>query len=328
VDGWETASGPITHYSLAGSFSQSEGTLSNSWFDANDGGSLDSFTPGGPPDNFGTIQPIAPLDGVASATMQVPGPSLDNATVFIYVINPSELLVVSFDLPGEGAIFEGEAIATSAWFTAASVEPSYIFASTGTSAGVATSSIGIVGFSSGSSSTVSGKMYTYAVGTPGTQNLTGSYAFTAASGRLAITGASEGTSPVCYLTNPVDGVSAFCISTDPTASLGMMDVQPAVPYSNSSLSGNFFFGSAEPGDDTAPDLSGVASISSGNLTGTEDTSSSSGLSLGAAINAALSIHADGTGTLGPNTILVTNGTEIYFINEANGAPAQVQEFQP
>ena len=63
------------------------------------------------------------------------------------------------------------------------------------------------------------------------------------------------------------------------------------------------------------------------MTGTEDTSSSSGLSLGAAINAALSIDSDGTGTMGPNTVLVTNGTEIYFINEASGAPAEVQVFQ-
>ncbi len=49
--------------------------------------------------------------------------------------------------------------------------------------------------------------------------------------------------------------------------------------------------------------------------------------MGAAINGTLSINADGTGTMGANTVLVTNGTEIYFINEANGAPAEVQVFQ-
>ena len=142
-----------------------------------------------------------------------------------------------------------------------------------------------------------------------------------------MTGANSATSPNCYLTNPFDGVSAFCVSTDSTASLGVMEAQPAATYGNNSLSGNFFFGSGEPGDATVPGVSGIASISSGNLTGTEDTSSASGLSLAAAIQAAVSINPDGTGTMGPNTVLVTNGTEIDFINEANGAPAAVQVFQ-
>ncbi|MGH9734590.1 MAG: Ig-like domain-containing protein [Candidatus Acidiferrales bacterium] len=328
VDGWENTSGPLTHYSLAGSFAENGGTLSNPWLDANDGGSMHSFISTGSADNFGTIQPLARLDGISNATIQIPGKSVDNANVVIYVINASEFFIVSFDLPGDGPVFAGRAVATSSSFTPASIAPTYIFRTTGSSAGLASAAIGLLNFSGSSvSGTVSGQLDSYAVGAAGNQSVSGTYAFTLASGRLAVTGASSATSPICYLTNPFDNVAAFCIGTDSAASLGVMDTQPAATYGNSSLSGNFFFGTGEPADDTAPDLSGAATISSGTLTGIEDTSTSSGLSLGAPINSALAVNSDGTGTMGPNTVLVTNGMEIYFINEASGAPAEVQIFQ-
>lgn len=117
------------------------------------------------------------------------------------------------------------------------------------------------------------------------------------------------------------------ISSDTNASLGVFATQPAATYSNSSLSGNFFLGSNEPGDNTVPDLSGVASISSGSLKGTQDASASTGLTTGTAFNASLSISANGSGNLGANTVAVTNGTVLYFINEADSAPAEVQVFE-
>jgi hypothetical protein len=205
--------------------------------------------------------------------------------------------------------------------------PSYIFRFTGSSSGAAAATIGLAGFSGGSSGTVTGSMDQYSGGTASQQNLTGTYGFTAASGRLAIVGASSATSPTCYLTGPLDGVSAFCVSTDSTASLGVLEAQPAATYGNSSLSGNFFFGGMEPGDNTVTDLSGVASISSGSLTGTVDESTPAALSLASPFSATLTINANGLGNFGANTAAVTNGLVLYFINEAKDAPAQVQVFE-
>ncbi|HTU35299.1 MAG TPA: Ig-like domain-containing protein [Candidatus Acidoferrum sp.] len=326
IVGWENATGVLGHFSAAGAFAQSAGNMLNASFDVNDGGSL--ITAAGPVGGFGTIEePVATETGATYAQLQIGVRSLQTANVTIYVINSSELFIISNDL-SPTAVISGRAIATTGSLTPASIAPSYIFRSTGSSAGVASASIGRLNFSGGGATgTVSGNIDSYAVGTTGNQSVTGSYAFTPASGRLAVTGTNSAASPICYLTNPFDDAAAFCISTDSTASLGIMDVQPAATYGNTSLTGNFFFGSGEPGDDGVPDISGIAAISSGTLTGTEDTSSSSGLSLSAVINAALSINSDGTGTMGPNTVLVTNGTEMYLINEANGAPAEVQVFQ-
>lgn len=324
VDGWENSTGSLAHLAMAGTFAQSGGNLSSAAFDGNDGGKLSGLTLQAGA-SFGTISgPVSSTTGMATGKLQIGSP-IFTADVEVYIINSSELFLVSYDL---GGMIAGRAIATSSSFTPASISPGYIFQSTGSSAGAASASIGVVGFSGGGTTgTVSGKMYSYTSGAGTTQSVAGNYAFTSAAGRLAVTSGSEATSPVCYLTNPSDQVAAFCISTDSTSSLGVLDTQPAATYGNSSVSGNFFFGSGEPGDSTVPDLSGIASISAGSLTGTQDASGPNGLALESAISAALSINADGTGTMGQNGVMVTNGTEICFINEANGAPAAVQTFQ-
>ena len=330
VDGWNNASGTLNHFALAGFFTQSGGTASSVAFDENDGGKM--LTTEGTPESFNFItvqQPVSTGTGVAMATMFLPGAS-SSVNVEVYVINSSELFFVTLILSPGGPEFSGQAIATSSSFSASSISPNYIFHFTGGSSGTPSSSIGLASFSSASSpgisGTVSGSMDEYSGATAFTQSLTGTYALAGFSGRLGITGATVATSPTCYLTNPFDGVSAFCISTDSTASFGIFDTQPAATYNSSSLSGNFFFGSGEPGNDTVSDLSGVALISSGNLQGVQDASAPSGLSLASPFTATLSINADGSGNLGPNTVAVTNGTALYFIDESGKIPALVQVF--
>lgn len=328
VDGWHDSGGSLAHFAMAGSFTQSGGTASNLAFDQNDGGAL--LTTGGIQrlGNFATIQPIATSTGVASAQMNLPGAQPVN--VEVYVINSSELFFVTLILGPGGPEFSGRAIAAPSSFSSSSVSPAYIFHFTGSSSGMSSASVGLANFASGTpstSGTVSGTIDQYVGGTASTQSLAGTYLFGTVAGELRITGANSATSPICYLTNPFDGVSAFCIGTDSSASFGIFDTQPAANYSGSSLSGNFFFGSGEPGDNTAPGLSGVASISSGNLQGVQDIGAQSGLSLANPFNAALSINADGSGNLGANTVAVTNGTVLYLIDETGKLPPLVQVFE-
>jgi hypothetical protein len=329
VDGWDNSSGTLNHFALVGSFAQSGGNSSSYTFDSNDGGTIANTGGNQEMGSFISIQePIAPLDGETYASLQLPG-SADSANVTVYVINSSELFIVSQTTSGSPE-FAGEAITAPSSFNSSSVSPNYILRMTGTSAGAASATIGIASFSGSLSGTTSGTLDEYASGTASTEQLKGNYSLqggTGASGRLVIYGASAATSPVCYLTAPFDDVAAFCVSTDATASFGVLDAQPVTTYSNSSLAGNFFLGSKEPGDNTVPNLSAVAFISAGNLTGTQDASAPTGFSLGSAFTATLSVNANGAGNLGANTVAVTNGAQLFFINEANGAPAQVQVFE-
>jgi hypothetical protein len=325
VDGWENSKGPLAHCALVGSFAQTGGTLSSPSFDANDAGT--STLMNEPGVSSGTIQPISTGTGMTTATLFLPGAGSGTVGVEIYVISSSELFFVSNQISIDGAVFSGRAIATSSSFTSSSISPNYIFRFTGSSSGAASTSIGLASFSGGNSGTVSGTMDQYSGGTATSQNLTGTYLFGEVSGELRISGPTAATSPSCYLTNPFDGIAAFCISTDSSASLGVFDTQPAATYSSSSLSGSFFFGSTEPSDNTIPDLSGVASISSGSLTGMEEASTPEGMSPGFALSKTLSINADGSGNLGANTVAVTNGTVLYFIDETGNLPPLVQVFE-
>lgn len=330
ADGWDNSSGSLNHFAAAGSFAQSGGTASSLSLDSNDGGKM--LTTGGTMQsfNFMTMQPISTGTGVASASLNLPG-TLSSVAAEVYVINSSEFFLVSLILSPDGPEFSGIAIATPSSFSASSVSPNYILRFSGSSSGGPSVSIGLASLSSPSSpaisGSVSGTMDQYAGGAATSQSFVGTYAVAEFAGRLSITATDASTSPICYLTNPLDNVSAFCISTDSSASFGIFDTQPAATYSSSSLAGKFFFGSGEPGDNTVPDLSGVASISSGSLQGVQDISAQSGLSLANPFNATLSINADGSGNLGANTVAVTNGTVLYLIDETGKLPPVVQVFE-
>jgi len=323
LDGWETSNGSLKHYALAGAFALNAGNISNGFCDANEGGHV--LNSGG---FWGTIPSIATADGTADATLQLPGANPGMSRLTAYIINSSELFFISFDL-GDGTggpVVAGRAIATSASFTSSSLSPNYIFRFTGNSSG-ATAALGVASFSGGLAGTLSGTMDQYAAGAASNQSLNGSYNLDSSTGRLSMSGAGNSTLPVCYMATPADGVSAFCVSTDANASTGVFDTQPVATYGVNSLSGNFIFGTNAMNATVASGLSGVATISSGSLQGTRDASTPTGFTLDSAISAALSIHTDGTGNGGPNTVAVTNGTVLYVIDESSGAPAEVQVFE-
>lgn len=317
VDGWdEPASGTVpSHFAIAGSFSQSGGTISNGVFDANDGGTMTSETGGN-----GTIQAISTAQGRAMATLSLPGRPEDPVDIVIYVVNSSEILINNGGVSTLGSVFSGRAIATASSFSQSSILPSYIFRTTGSSSTGSSVSIGLASFSGGTASLTTDQ---YTGGAASTQNLSGNYQVDAISGRTAV--GNGGTAQlILYPTNPVDGISAFSIGTDASASLGVFDVQPAGTYSNNSLPGNFFFGSSEPGDNTVSNFAGVLSVAAGTGTGTgtEDLSGPTGLTLASPVTLPLSITVNGSGNVGAKTVAVTNGTVLYFINE-NATPGVV-----
>jgi hypothetical protein len=323
--GWDQSSGSLARFGMVGNFEQNGGTLSALAFDETDGESIRS-TAGPLPGEFATMSAISSGSGEATTTMNLPLPS-GRVTVTVYVINPSELFFVSITLGNEGPEFCGRAIATPSSFDASSLSPNYIFDFTGISQGATSAAVGALNFSGGSSGNFAGTLDQYGAGAANSRSVSGSYAL-GGPGRLSISDNGGVFTPVCYLTEPADNVSAFCINAGVLDLFGVLDAQPAATYGNDSVSGSFVVGTNGPGDNTVPDIAGVASISAGSVSGTEDTAAPSSLTLGTSFSGSLAISADGTGTLGANTVAVTNGTVLYYIDEANDAPAQVQVFEP
>jgi Putative Ig domain len=136
----------------------------------------------------------------------------------------------------------------------------------------------------------------------------GSYTVDPNSGRINLSADLLDT-PVCYVSAPN---TAFCMSTDKLVSFGEILPQTAGPFSNTSITGTFGFGTVqEPSVNGNLQSGNVEVASAGNLnTVTDDNGAGSILTLGTQGSSEYVINADGTGTLQPSAGL---GNSIIYL---------------
>ena len=307
------------HFALGGAFnvSTSTGAISSGYADVDDGGTLISGITGA----TGTIGTISSTTGRATGSFN--GGTGATYNWAFYLVNKNEIFIVSSDAEAAGKpISSGRAIATGSSFSSSSLSGNYIAHLSGSGGGSAGVALGLLTFSSGA---LNGTIYQYDNGSgASTSTITGgTYSVNATSGRVTMSGAGNH-NPVIYLTTATDGISAFFIGTDGNATFGLADFQPAATYSTNSLSGNggkFFFGEEDPSDNTIDNQVGTVTItpSTGAVSGLQDSSGPNGLQLAKVISGTFVVTANGTGNLGAGTILITNGTKIFFIDEGGGA---------
>ena len=312
------------HFALGGAFNvnTSSGALSSGYADVDDGGALISGITGA----TGSIGTVSSTTGRATGSFNG-GAGVTFNWVY-YVVNKNEIFIVSADTPAAGTpVAGGRALVTGSSFSNASLSGKYIIHVSGSGGGSANVTLGLLTLSSGA---LNGTLSQYSVGSPSTNSITGgTYSVNATSGRVTVTGAGNHP-PALYLTTPTDGISAFIIGTDGSAIFGLAESQPAGTYSTNSLSGNggkFFFGDEDPSDNTIDNQVGTVTItpSTGAVTGSQDSSgpNSPFLQIGKPISGTFVINSDGTGNIGTGTVLLTNGTKIFFIDEGTSSPAKI-----
>jgi hypothetical protein len=324
LDGFDSTSG---HVAIGGAFATggSGTTITNGYTDVDDAGTLQPGLTGA----TGTIGAISATTGRAAVSYNAGAIATYNWV--IYVVNANEVFVVSSDaLAANKPVVSGRAIVTGSSFSNATLNGNYIIHVNGISGGLANANIGLLNFNAGS---LTGTLWEYSLGrTPNAKVnpiTAGTYAVNATSGRAPLTGTGN-YPPVLYLTTPTDGISAFIIGTDNSGIFGLAESQPTATYSTNSLSGNggkFFFGNEDPGDNTVKDEVGTVTITpaTGAISGLQDSSQGSSpfLQTGKAVSGTFVINSDGTGNLGANSVLLTNGTKVVFIDEGAGRPAKI-----
>jgi hypothetical protein len=313
VDGWVTNGNQFAHLGVVGAFTiDGSGDLRNGVDDTNINGllSLDANTP----PLEGTIQPISASTGRATGAFDV-------FNWAIYVINPSEFFVVGMDTTETSA---GRVLATGNSFTASSLSGNYIVHSSGSTGGKANVGLQLLTMTpgGGQTGTLSGTAYSDGGGS-GLQTTTlssVSYNVDPASGRVVLGNPGDNL-PIFYLTTPTDGISGFLVGMGADAQMGLVEFQPSQTYSAASAAGSYALSTEDPGDNSVvDDISAAMVASSGSVSGTLDSSGSAGLSSGAPFNATLTIaNANGTGTLGAQTLAIINGTKIFYIDETTGS---------
>jgi hypothetical protein len=289
--------GPGTRMVNVGAFTtDGNGNVTNGVLDSNSGGTIGSST------FSGTFSADANTATFGRLSMDVGGAAI------VYIVSASRLLLMTTDT------LAGEVRAQSTTsFSASSLNgTSILYASgQGSTAGDSSATVGLLTFNGSGSGTYNNQSNDS--GTTHTDS--GSFTYTVSSnGRVAIsTGGSH--DPILYLVGPNEG---FEMETNLSAKAGYFEPQTGGPFSNSSVSGNYFSGVMPPGVTNDTVSSGVGtSTGNGTLTSTEDVSSPSGLTSAYSLSYTLTISSNGsvTDTLGdimyvisPNKFVVMDST--------------------
>lgn len=323
VSGRDSSDNPAA---MAGSFTlnTTTGNISNGYADLDDAGTLTTKATG----ITGTLPGISAVTGRGSMTYALASGAVDFTA---YFVSPSEFFLVGADAVATAPVSSGEAIATSSSFSAASLMHGYIFGTSGYSTGSSGADVNIGQLSFDGVSVVTGTMMEDKAGTSSSTAVPGgsTYAVDPVAGRVTFTGISAHL-PVAYLTDgTTDGIVAFVVGTDNSASSGIVEQQTSAPYSSNSLAGNYIVGTMSPADETITNQVGNLGFTSGLAAGIEDESQpgANGLLVSQALNQTYTINADGTGNAGTNTAAVTNGSTIYFIDETPGKDPSILVIQ-
>jgi large repetitive protein len=350
LSGWDSSGTPGTRYAAAGSVSASSGSFSSAAADINDGGALQSALTGG--SGSYTIDSTTDAEnGRGTASLSVGSATFNLA---FYVVSANEVILASTGTPSAAnPIVGGEAIGSVGPFSALSLQNTHMFHTAGFAPAGPDANIGILSFDGVSS--FSGTQYEDQAATIGTTSLSGSYAVDAKTGRFAFipsttNAQSLGDHPLVGYVIPVsstltrqncnvlaDCVTGFLVSTDQTAQAGLLEFQtpsiaPPPPFSAVYVEGYYFYGTDEGLDSATPLIDG-ASVANptgtvyGGVQSTNFTSNSfycqqepncALLHPNEAISpsAAYSVSSNGTGTMGGETVAVTNGNVIFYIDES------------
>jgi hypothetical protein len=294
----------------------------------------------------GSITSVSARTGRALFTLGAGWPSANQPTqAAMYIVNANEFFLVSLDPEGLGFplteqtwYFFGRAIASESSFNSSSLVGNAIFHGFGWGwepiAGVAnqpTAGLGLLNFSGGK---MTGTMFGYseASGAVTTAIAKENYTISPKFGRVSLTGTGLTNPPTLYLATPsndTESIRAFTVGRDTTFPLGLLEPGASANLTTASIEGRYFFGNDWSSvDQNSADRAGVMVISSGGvLIGTQFSSAPNpSLLTESAVHGTIEItnaHGPGTGNAGPNSVAITNGTKVFFIQEAKGTATSI-----
>jgi hypothetical protein len=333
IDGWVFDGTGIDRSAIAGSFSNSSGTLASLTADENFGGEVSGEQSGG----SGSLSTPSSTTGRGTGTLAIN--AVEGQLVFdfvYYVVDDADVLILSIDDPegSTGVLFGGRALFTGT--TGATPSGSFISALTGLDctgcgttdgnniAQISTLTVGAAGAATGMDYLNDGGTFT---STP----FTGTYVVEQSTHRGQVT-AGPATAPIAYFTNTAeeDDVVAFLVGTDAFGSSGFVLTQTgSTPnFSASSIGGNYAEGTAEDisglnGSETGVwNFDGVSAYT--NILDLVQPGGTSTTPFMLSGNYTLSASGDGSGTYsgtgGTTVAFVTNGDAILSTEESSNQP--------
>jgi len=312
--GWD---GSGSRFSMIGVMTadSSQRTLSSITADLNVAGLVSGPLSGG----SGTFT-AADAQGRGSATLSVGTGAYD---LIYYLIDSEHVVFVSSNAPSPAhPSITGEAtLAASGPFSESSLSNSHIYRLAGSVSGSSDLNIGVTHFDAQGS--VSGVSFTRAGGSASSTVLSGQYAVDPGTGRFSFSGTAI--PAVGYLVEHPSGLTAYLLGTGSSAAYGEMEFQtdqyppgyPVSPLKPRTGLPVYGFGTGEMLHPEQAIFVGTIDPNSAANVGLIDGSTSFGLlPFETYIMFAYQWNADGSGTFGGNTFMVTNEKRFFYIDSS------------
>jgi hypothetical protein len=318
--GWDAAT---NHFAMAGTATAQAGLFTSVTADVNDGGSFSGALTGS-----GTIG-AADTNGRGSATIAAGAATCD---LIYYIVDASHLIFNSAQVVSSGRpLITGEATASAGPFSPATLSNSHIYRFGGYVPGSPDVGVGVLHFDG--SAALSGTAYERSGGTANATILSAQYAIDSTSGRFTFSG--TGVPLVGYAVPSASGITAYLVGTGASATSGTMEFQTdqyPPGYQFGPISGKYGLGTEEMLSPQSAVIAGIedpgpnGNLSTGSISSYLDSSSLVGLIPFQEFDLfKYTWSADGSGTYGGNTYMVTNQSKFFYIDISplNGHPAVV-----
>jgi hypothetical protein len=319
--GWDVAG---SRFAMAGTASASSGLITSASADINDGGVLSGALSGG----SGTIGSVD-ANGRGTATLSIGTGTYD---LIFYVVDASHLIFNSPHPAMSGhPLITGEATTSAGPFSNATLNNSHIYHFAGTAGGSPDIGVGVLHFDG--LGTVSGTAYQRSGGTPTATTISQGYSVDGTTGRF--TSLSNGLSVIGYAVAEASGVTGYLLGTGSAAESGVLEFQTdSYPpgYQFSPINGLYGMAVDAMMDSQTTAFSGQGhlnpngGISIQNSDSFQDSSNPAGLLLFQEFDLfKYTLAADGSGTFGGYTYMVTSGSKFFYIDISplNAHPAVV-----
>jgi len=319
--GWDAST---KHFAVAGTATAQTGAFTSVSADVNDGGSLSGPLTGG-----GTIA-AADSNGRGTATLSAGATTYD---LIYYIVDANHLIFNSAQAAAIGhPLIAGEATASSGPFSQATLSNSHIYRFGGDVPGSPDVGVGVLHFDG--TGAVSGTTYERSGGTATATTVSAQYAVDPSTGRFSFAG--TGVPVVGYAVPSASGITGYFVGTGASAASGTMEFQtksypPGYQFSPF-VADSYAYGLAieEMLDPQSTVIAGqefptpngtfssaISYLDSSNLTGLATFQEFQLFKC--------TWSADGSGTWGGNTYMVTNGSKFFYIDTSplNGHPGVI-----
>lgn len=281
-------------FASIGSMNASAGLFSNFVVDSNDGGTTD-YASGGT-GSYGSFD----SNGRATGNITVSGQM--HSTFAMYIVNASDLLVISMDTPGQNPVNSGEVRSQTGTFSAASLNGTSVMFMMGSSD--PTQSVADVGtLTTGGAGSWSANITDDSDGTLTTDSYSGTYTVASSGRTVVVQNGKQGSgAPIIYLTAANTG---FMMSSGDSVETGELDPQTGTPFTLASLNGTYMMGSVRAvRQNQETDLNWVT-LSNGNVTGVGDYISTDGNMIGESFTDTTTVTSAGGIETSDNPTIVT-----------------------